>query len=570
MAWERILSDFVPISDLLGEDGLIMLFPKSRRKILKRALVVQPVLSCRRNFWLQYCGRVHQLAATLFPMLPVPTSQIYAHFVETSQQLSPESISEIQRDVNRTLPGHSAFSSQTALGQSNREKLSRILLAVSAAETDVGYCQGMNFVVATLLVNLDYSEEDAFWMFLAILNNYHFKHLFSPDVPLLPLRMFHFSRLVRTHLPNVWHHLNAKTFSGVEIFANQWIMTLFAYYLEPEVLGRVWDLFFLLGWKYIFQFGLTILKLLENDLCKMDVEEISAFMSSSRNGNNSNSAVPHPFTDPELVVEQLLYSLNAPFHVTNGQLEALTRQFMNQKLIQVLHELPSDEIIASMPVPDDRSEFSVSRTQTRGFWWVHTPSAPDHPVFLQIDLFALDTPNRPREELITNQPTIWLPTKSLRELKVSMAYVDAVHQKDSNKLAADLELIEKDLVFETHVLSSLQIVAAKAESALKDAAKQKYITSKAVKNSMTFGESADPQLMKKAKAADKIFTERRAERDQMSAQVQRTQNRITTFTSRKNENIRLITKSFSELEDTQNDIISRSIQSAIASFSNKA
>ncbi len=447
----------------------------------------------------------------------------------------------------------------------------------------------MNFVVATLLVNLDYSEQDAFWMFLAILNNFHFKHLFSPEVPLLPLRMFHFSRLVRDHLPNVWHHLNAKTYSGIEIFANQWIMTLFAYYLEPEVLGRVWDLFFLQGWKYIFQFGLSILKLLENDLCKMDVEEISAFMASSRNGNSNKSVVAHPFTNPQLLEQQILFSLDA-FHITNGQLEALSRQFLNQKLVQVLHELPSsvwEEKQAMVAVPtvslDDTAEspFVIKRAKTGGFWWVFAKESDVCPSYMQIDLFALDTPNRPREKLPTTQPRIWLPLKSLHEIRDSTSYVDSVHQKTANTWAAELEVIEKDLVFETHVMNQLQLSAMKTEEALKEAAKHKYLASKSLKMAMSPGkvsESSEPSkpltsavtdLLKRATSADMLFLDRKEERDGILMHIRSAQNKINELTRNKNENIRKITHSFSQLEDTQNDIISRSIQSAIASFSSK-
>ncbi len=140
IVWDRVLSDFVPLRDLIGENGLLVLFPNRRRKILKRALVVQPVLmEQRRGFWLNNCGHVHALAGNLFGD-EFSFEQIYPHFVELGQQLPAESVSEIQRDVVRTLPGHFAFSSQTALGQANREKLSRILLAVSAAQQEVGYC----------------------------------------------------------------------------------------------------------------------------------------------------------------------------------------------------------------------------------------------------------------------------------------------------------------------------------------------------------------------------------------------------------------------------------------------
>eukprot|EP00927_Polykrikos_kofoidii_P076507 TRINITY_DN73588_c0_g1_i1.p1 TRINITY_DN73588_c0_g1~~TRINITY_DN73588_c0_g1_i1.p1 ORF type:complete len:751 (-),score=125.18 TRINITY_DN73588_c0_g1_i1:145-2397(-) len=196
-----------------------------------------------------------------------------------SRPLPHGKVGEIERDVHRTFPNHDTF--RGAEGSGARADLLRILRAVAAAEPDVGYCQGMNFIAATLLLNLGGCAADAFWMLLVLLDGYHFRHLFAPGVPQLPLRSFQFCGLVRERLPRLWRHLKEENFS-MDIFAHQCVLTLFAYSIEPQFLAYVYDVFFLLGWKAIFRLGLGLLASMETRLLSMNIEDISRFLQNCK------------------------------------------------------------------------------------------------------------------------------------------------------------------------------------------------------------------------------------------------------------------------------------------------
>jgi len=69
---------------------------------------------------------------------------------------------EIEKDVLRTFPAHPSF----AAGGPGRRALSELLCAYSLRNTRVGYCQGMNFLAAFALLQLD--SERAFWLLAVI------------------------------------------------------------------------------------------------------------------------------------------------------------------------------------------------------------------------------------------------------------------------------------------------------------------------------------------------------------------------------------------------------------------
>ncbi|XP_050938117.1 uncharacterized protein LOC103490416, partial [Cucumis melo] len=72
---------------------------------------------------------------------------------------------QIDHDLPRTFPGHPWL--DTPEGHA---ALRRVLVGYSFRDSDVGYCQGLNYVAALLLLVMK-TEEDAFWMLVVLLEN---------------------------------------------------------------------------------------------------------------------------------------------------------------------------------------------------------------------------------------------------------------------------------------------------------------------------------------------------------------------------------------------------------------
>ncbi|XP_022759331.1 TBC1 domain family member 10A isoform X3 [Durio zibethinus] len=71
---------------------------------------------------------------------------------------------DIIRDISRTFPSHVFFQQRHGPGQ---RSLYNVLKAYSVFDRDVGYVQGMGFLAGLLLLYM--SEEDAFWLLVALL-----------------------------------------------------------------------------------------------------------------------------------------------------------------------------------------------------------------------------------------------------------------------------------------------------------------------------------------------------------------------------------------------------------------
>ena len=72
--------------------------------------------------------------------------------MSSPEPCNSKSIKQIDKDISRTFSGDKSF---------NKADLRKILVAYSIRNPNVGYCQGLNFVVATLL-SLDFTPEESF------------------------------------------------------------------------------------------------------------------------------------------------------------------------------------------------------------------------------------------------------------------------------------------------------------------------------------------------------------------------------------------------------------------------
>ncbi|XP_058839083.1 rab GTPase-activating protein 1-like isoform X2 [Topomyia yanbarensis] len=181
----------------------------------------------------------------------------------------------IQRDINRTFPAHKFFKESGGIGQDSLYKVSK---AYAVYDTEVGYCQGLSFIAASLLLHMP--EEEAFCVLVALMYNYGLRDMYKLGFESLYLRLYQLNRLMKDQLPDLYEHFYN---TGIEshMFASQWFLTLFTARFPLYFVFYILDVFLLDGITVLFQVALTLLSACKKDLLELDFEGILKYFRVS-------------------------------------------------------------------------------------------------------------------------------------------------------------------------------------------------------------------------------------------------------------------------------------------------
>lgn len=237
--------------------------------------------------------------------------------------LSKDSASEqvILRDINRTFPGHPFFQEES--GQQALYKLSK---AYSIYDEEVGYCQGLSFLIASLLLHMP--EEQAFNLLVKIMYRYEIREVYKTNFECLHLRFYQLESLMQEYLPDLYEHfvdLNIE----VHMFASQWFLTLYTAKFPLYMVFRILDLFLYEGLPAIFSVALALLKGSQRDLLALDFEGVLKYFRVS---------LPKKYR-AETNFQQLI-QIWVPIHakLTDKKLKKLEKNYKQMKEAEALKD----------------------------------------------------------------------------------------------------------------------------------------------------------------------------------------------------------------------------------------
>ncbi|KAL4471664.1 hypothetical protein ABPG74_008557 [Tetrahymena malaccensis] len=173
----------------------------------------------------------------------------------------------ITLDVNRSLHLHQ--------DRINSNQLQSLLRIFAYYNTDISYCQGMNYIAGFLyLIILD--EAQTYKAFHTVMNTY-FKQLLTDNFEQLKVVFYQLERLIGIFLPELAEHLKQECVDS-NYYATSWFITIFSsvfqYAKDSYLLCVIWDIFLCEGWKGFFKCVLWILKLNSPKLTKLDFDDI--------------------------------------------------------------------------------------------------------------------------------------------------------------------------------------------------------------------------------------------------------------------------------------------------------
>ncbi|KAM7535741.1 hypothetical protein Aperf_G00000090868 [Anoplocephala perfoliata] len=220
--------------------------------------------------------------------------------------------SAIQRDLPRTLPASNFFQER-----SGQEVLFQLTRAYALYDEAVGYCQGISFVAAALLLHLP--EEQAFCLLVKIMSNYGARLLFLNNCEGLFRCLYQLERLLEDQLPDV-----SRAFSDLGVkahmYASQWFLTLFAAKFPLNFVFRIFDVFLAEGFLFIFKVMISFLRVSRNRLLGLDFEGTLKYFRIT---------LPKRFRSAEACDELIKMACSAK--VTGKQLNKYAREFEKQR-----------------------------------------------------------------------------------------------------------------------------------------------------------------------------------------------------------------------------------------------
>eukprot|EP00931_Biecheleriopsis_adriatica_P047113 TRINITY_DN27136_c0_g1_i1.p1 TRINITY_DN27136_c0_g1~~TRINITY_DN27136_c0_g1_i1.p1 ORF type:complete len:424 (+),score=105.06 TRINITY_DN27136_c0_g1_i1:77-1348(+) len=177
---------------------------------------------------------------------------VYQSLVERGLSLRNEAAAVIEADVPRT-----------GCDNLHLEPLRRVLLAFAARKPDIGYCQAMNFIVATLLLHCD--EESSFWILCSLVEDILPAGYFTSKMTGIRADLGVLNALICLYLPELQKHFSAHEVN-IAAFATNWFLCLFATTLPLNTSQRLVDCLLHEGSEVLFRIALSLLRLCESTL----------------------------------------------------------------------------------------------------------------------------------------------------------------------------------------------------------------------------------------------------------------------------------------------------------------
>lgn len=146
----------------------------------------------------------------------------------------------IGKDIGRSFPGVEMFKEAGGEGQ---QMLARVLKVFSLYDEEIGYCQGLGFLVGPLLMQM--GEKDAFCVLVKLMEKYDLRDCFRPDLNGLHLRIYQFQSLLDAHMPDLAKHFASLAVEAA--YLSQWFLSFFAVTCPLPMLFRIYDVIFAEG-----------------------------------------------------------------------------------------------------------------------------------------------------------------------------------------------------------------------------------------------------------------------------------------------------------------------------------
>ena len=184
---------------------------------------------------------------------------------------------EIKKDLTRTFPDNSSFKK----GNNNYNKLYHLLTVYSLYNEKIGYTQGINFILAGIIILMEKEKEEKCLLLLdGFLQKFDFEKLLGFGLgDLLKKNLNLLGKYLDKYCPEIQKFLKNWNLSH-EIFSTNWILTLLANSMESKYLFIIWDFLIIYGWKFFMCFIVSVLTLFKKEILSEEQNNLTFFMKN--------------------------------------------------------------------------------------------------------------------------------------------------------------------------------------------------------------------------------------------------------------------------------------------------
>lgn len=161
--------------------------------------------------------------------------EMYLNYLEKENEDNTDYT--ISKDIMRTFPENPNHKEDINTG---KNKLFNVLKAYSTYDSEVKYCQGMNFIVFIFLENLERDEERTFWLLVSMMKHHKWRKLYKLDTPKLLKLLDKLKKKMKKEVEDIYLHLMQNDLPIEGVFA-PYFLTLFLYSTPINIAVRIID-----------------------------------------------------------------------------------------------------------------------------------------------------------------------------------------------------------------------------------------------------------------------------------------------------------------------------------------
>jgi hypothetical protein len=170
-----------------------------------------------------------------------------------------QQLTQIEKDIDRTMSNDPYFGE----GREGQENLRNLLKIMALKYTDIGYVQGMNFLVVALLYHC--SPEITLFLTTILIEDHELCDIYREDVQGLHFHNNNIKIIIARKLPKLSAHFDEIGIDS-QMFTTEWVLDLFSHIIPLNLYGQFLDNFYELSWKFLYQVVIDILKITQSEI----------------------------------------------------------------------------------------------------------------------------------------------------------------------------------------------------------------------------------------------------------------------------------------------------------------